>query len=94
MVFTWNMGHAAPSGEEINEWLPLGGEGIDLLIVASQECSYYADEGVELHDSLHGSRADLTEQVSALDRVAGLAPSSAGPPQPALAGRQRPPQNP
>ena len=76
MVFTWNMGHAAPSGEEINEWLPLGGEGIDLLIVASQECSYYADEHVELHDSMHGSRPDLTEQVSALDRVAGLAPSS------------------
>ena len=40
MVFTWNVGHAAPSAEQLKEWLPQNGEGLDLLIVATQENAY------------------------------------------------------
>ena len=42
LTCTWNVGHAAPSAKELEAWLPAGGEGLDLLIVATQENAYTA----------------------------------------------------
>ena len=42
LVFTWNVGHAAPTAEQLEAWLPARGEGADLLVVATQENHYYA----------------------------------------------------
>ena len=39
-AFTWNVGHAMPSKAELDTWLKPKGEGIDLLIVATQENHY------------------------------------------------------
>ena len=39
LTLTWNVGHEAPNPEEHHEWLPVRGEGYDLVIVATQELS-------------------------------------------------------
>ena len=70
MVFTWNVGHAAPSYRELDEWLPPNGDGIDLLIVATQENAYIANEGIHFnsHGSLktvsHGAGANQLKQTT------------------------------
>ena len=46
LLFTWNVGHKAPSTAELAQWLPAGGEGLDVLIVASQENAYVAKQKV------------------------------------------------
>ena len=43
-VFTWNVGHAAPSAQELDQWLPEGGAGLDILVVATQENAYFAEQ--------------------------------------------------
>jgi len=40
LCFTWNLGYARPLEEELAHWLPLEGEGFDLVAVGVQECSY------------------------------------------------------
>lgn len=40
MCFTWNLGDARPLEEELAHWLPMEGEGFDLIAVGVQECSY------------------------------------------------------
>lgn len=40
LCFTWNMGDAKPSEEELKCWLPSGGGEFDLVVVGVQECSY------------------------------------------------------
>ena len=42
LTCTWNVGHAAPSPTELAAWLPERGEGLDLIIVATQENAYVA----------------------------------------------------
>ena len=43
-VFTWNVGHAAPEAEQLDHWLPEGGAGLDILVVATQENAYFAKQ--------------------------------------------------
>lgn len=43
-VFTWNIGHAAPAALELDQWLPEGGAGLDILVVATQENAYFAKQ--------------------------------------------------
>ena len=52
MVFTWNVGHASPIRRELESWLPDRGDGCDLLIVATQENAYRADDDEESYESL------------------------------------------
>lgn len=40
MLLTWNVGHKAPLAEELDKWLPPRGEGLDVVIVATQENAY------------------------------------------------------
>ena len=44
LVLTWNVGNEEPSFSEIASWLPNGGEGLDLIVVGTQENSYFAQE--------------------------------------------------
>ena len=43
-VFTWNVGHKAPLAEQLDQWLPEGGAGLDILVVATQENAYFAKQ--------------------------------------------------
>ena len=43
-VFTWNVGHKAPLAEQLDQWLPEGGAGLDILVVATQENAYFAEQ--------------------------------------------------
>ena len=48
MAFTWNVGNEAPRSREIGEWLPERGEGLDIIIIATQENKYMAKESISL----------------------------------------------
>ena len=37
LVLTWNIGHKQPDQDELAHWLPLHGEGYDLVVIGSQE---------------------------------------------------------
>ena len=43
-VFTWNVGHKAPLAEQLDQWLPESGAGLDILVVATQENAYFAEQ--------------------------------------------------
>ena len=43
-VFTWNVGHKAPLAEQLDQWPPEGGAGLDILVVATQENAYFAEQ--------------------------------------------------
>ena len=68
LVFTWNVGHKAPKSSELETWLPPRGEGLDVLVVATQENSYLVHE----RDS-----ADVISPVP----LAGAHASATGPEQ-------------
>jgi hypothetical protein len=44
LTLTWNVGNGEPSLREITSWLPAGGANLDLIVVATQENSYFAED--------------------------------------------------
>ena len=76
MIFTWNVGNESPQEDQLKTWLPAGGDGIDILVVATQENAYHARDGEE-EDFVQASTSGLPpSQLSSFSRTVGTQDST------------------
>jgi len=64
LIFTWNVGNAAPKEEELALWLDAEGDDYDLIVVGTQE-NAYKDDGVAKFASGSATMADSDDDDGA-----------------------------
>ena len=47
LVATWNVGNKEPQPAELEHWLPVGGDGYDLIVIGTQENAFKKEEALE-----------------------------------------------
>lgn len=80
LVFTWNMGEAKPDEDNLQQWLPRGGAGLDLVAVTLQETRYTVPLA---SPTAYGPFGLLTRSVNASDD------ETPGPAEPKSSGLRR-----